>query len=166
MTDSVIVLYKLAQFSSLIEVSVGINLVFSVWESIRNLAVIRLKDISDDIDKKLAAYLGPKYKNSRCSTDFQTKVDNHLGRLKTLSSVAKWTGLASTVIMVTILILIGFNPDFSVDLGSLLVIIFIAVFVSPLFMIVGNAYVYFVKSSVERYGQQWITSLEDMKEFA
>lgn len=166
MTEPAEVLYNLAHFSSLLEVSVGINLVFSFWESLRNLAISKLTVTSVMMYEKLAANLGDEFKDSRCSAQFEMKKNSHLNRLGYLSFLARWIGILSTVLMILLLINVGFNPNTQVNFLQILVIIFFAVCISPLFLIIGNIYVYFAKSSVERYGNQQITSLEDVKEFA
>lgn len=163
MTDSVQVLYKLAHFSSLIEVSVGINLVFSFWESLRNIAVIKFTELYNSIDSSLAASLGDSYRTSRSYTDFDKMAQYHLNNLRQLSMIAKWVGMFSTAFMLILLVTIGLNPDYTVNGNELLFIIAIAVIVSPTFLLFGNIYVYFSRAVVERFSSQIKSSVADIK---
>jgi ABC-type protease/lipase transport system fused ATPase/permease subunit len=166
MTEALSTAYKLAHFSSLLEVSVGINLVFSFWDTLRCLAVSKMQQISEDMSEKLSANLGDKYKDSRCQTQFDSKKNNQLKILETISSFAKWLGIISTIGIISLLIKVGLDPEFLITETQMYTMIFFAVVISPLFLLVGNLYVYYAKHVVESYGDQRITSLQDVKEFA
>lgn len=165
MAEQVEVLYRLANFASLVEVSVGINLVFSFWDTLRNSAIIRFNEISKNNSKKMAAALGVNYSTSRFASDFDELVNGCLDTLSVIAFVGKWVGLLATCIMVILLMQIGLNPNYEISFLALCFILFVAVVLSPLFIVVGNLYVIYAKKAVEKYGSQTMTSLVNMKEF-
>ncbi|EJG0483147.1 hypothetical protein AB8I23_004858 [Vibrio alginolyticus] len=164
MSETVITFYKLADFSSLIEVAVGLNLVFSLWEELRHMAVSRFNRISDELSTELKAQLGEKFENSRCASGFEAKRKRYALRLNRFSTFAKWSGLFCTAVMVLNLVFIGFNPDYQVTYYPLCWLLFFAVVFTPLCLITGNLYVSYSASRLDDFRKSQSSAIEDVKQ--
>ena len=164
MSDTAVTLYKLADFSSLIEVAVGLNLVFSLWEELRHMAVSRFNRISNELSTQLKAQLGERFDNSRCASDFEMKQKRYSSRLNGFSTFAKWSGLFCTALMVLILVFIGFNPDYQVTYYPLCWLLFFAVVFTPICLIMGNFYVSYSASRLDNFRKSQSSAIEDVKQ--
>ncbi|EGR0319908.1 hypothetical protein FK208_18045, partial [Vibrio cholerae] len=115
-------LIQLSGFSSLFEVSVGINLVFSAWNTLRDNALNKFTCRTNNHQITLQAKLGDKYENSRCSVKFDTKVLGYKNRLEKLSKFAKWGGMFISSLLLFLLAYLGFYPDFSLTYSQCLIV--------------------------------------------
>lgn len=156
--------YLLADFASLFEVAVGINLVFSVWDSLRNQAVAKFDVISQDLEKSMAATMGQSYSTSRVATEYSIKHTTYIKRMKLLSTIGKIIGLTATVGLVFLLIYLGFQPLTRIEAPTVLGIIFFSVGISPLFLAVGNIYARHCKNRLQYFQQQHTKVLLDLQD--
>ncbi|EGR0593520.1 hypothetical protein V9K20_003657 [Vibrio cholerae] len=164
MPETTEILYKLSSFSSLIEVAVGLNLVFSLWEELRHMAITRFGKISDELSTQLKAQLGEKYDNSRCATEFDIKRNRYSTRLNCFSNFAKWSGLFCTALMVFVLAFIGFYPEYQVTFYPLCWLLFFAVAFTPFCLCLGNLYVTYSSSRLDDFRQSQSSAIEDVKQ--
>ncbi|HDY8132583.1 TPA: hypothetical protein RQL08_004411 [Vibrio vulnificus] len=164
MSETAVTLYNLANFSSLIEVAVGLNLVFSLWEELRHMAVSRFNRISTSLSTQLKAQLGERFENSRCASDFEAKHKRYSARLNSFSTFAKWSGLFCTALMVLTLVFIGFNPEYQVTYYPLCWLLFFAVVFTPLCLIMGNFYVSYSASRLDDFRKSQSSAIEDVKQ--
>ncbi|WP_429030814.1 hypothetical protein [Aeromonas veronii] len=156
-------IYNISNFSSLFEVAIGLNLVFSLWESLRNTASSKFTKISDDLAVELKALLGDEFEDSRCSMNFETKKDKYLLKLQRFSDIAKWIGLASTVILISVLIQTGLEPEYKITEKQLYLLLLISIGFTPLFITIGNIYVWYCKGKLIDFKEQQSIAFEDMK---
>lgn len=159
-------LYQLSNFASLFEVAIGLNLVFAIWEGLRNQAIVRFKNVALELENDLRANLGERYKASRCATKFSEKQDGFIKELEIIAMTAKWCGFAISSILILTLIYIGFYPDLEVSFPLIVSLIIMAVFVSPVFMIVGNYHVRKSRIKLDEYKQQQSNAMADLQDFS
>lgn len=157
-------LYVLSDFSSLFEVAIGLNLVFAIWEGLRNRAIVRFKLVALELENDLQANLGEKYKTSRCATKFSEKQDSLIKELENLAFIAKWCGYVIAATLVATLIVIGFLPKLEVHLSVISGLIFISVFVSPLLVALGSYNVNKSRTKLDEYKQQQSNAIADLQE--
>lgn len=165
-SNSAPLIFLVSNFTSLFEVAVGLNLVFAVWDGLRNQAVEKFKQLAEELDKTLELRLGNKYKNSRCATKFAEKQNCYVTTLEKLSKRAKFVGLIITAFLLVLLAYIGYFPDTSVSLLPITLLVLLATSVSPAFLIIGNYCVIDSKKKLEEFVQQQTTALDDVQEFA
>ncbi|MEZ8202001.1 hypothetical protein AB4622_22625 [Vibrio splendidus] len=156
--------YPLSAFASLFEVAIGINLVFSVWDTLRNQAVARFDVISKEMEQAISAVLGENYEGSRTATDFAVKQTRYINRLKGLSSFGKYSGLILTACLLALLAHLGFNPDFSLQDKYIYIILFFSVAFSPLFLLFGNLYTARCKNRLEEFKEQHSNIFLDLQD--
>lgn len=154
-------LIQLSGFSSLFEVAVGINLVFSAWDSLRDNALNKFNSRTDNHRITLQAKLGDKYDNSRCSVKFDTKVLGYKTTLEKLSKCAKWGGMFISALLLILLTYLGFEPNFSLTFPQCLIISLISVLPSVLFLLLGQLYVGYANSSLESFMEQQTDAVAD-----
>ncbi|ENM5880730.1 hypothetical protein [Vibrio metoecus] len=156
--------YQLTQFASLFEVAVGINLVFSIWETLRNQAITRYDTISLEMEKAISAVLGEKYEDSRTATEFAEKKTKYLNRLKAISTIGKFSGLTLTVCLIGLLAYLGFTPNFSLQGYYVYIFLFFSVAFSPLFLLLGNLYTAYSQSRLKEFKDQHTKVFLDLKD--
>lgn len=140
----------LSSFSSLIEVSVAINLVFSIWETLRLKAINRLNSKVEDFYEELSVILAtPCSSESRSSVSVEKKAQKYKKRLEKLANIAQATGLIISTILIICLIVLGFK-DISLTDTQAWMFSFFCVGPSALLIIVGNLYSSFC---VQRLGE-------------
>ncbi|MGF1693987.1 hypothetical protein [Photobacterium kagoshimensis] len=154
-------LIQLSGFSSLFEVAVGINLVFSAWDSLRDNALNKFNSRTENHQMTLQAKLGDKYDNSRCSVKFDTKVLGYKNKLETLSKFAKWGGMFISALLLLLLAYLGFYPNFSLTSYQCLMVSSISVLPSVLFLLIGQLYVGYANSSLESFMEQQTDAVAD-----
>ncbi|WP_061011559.1 hypothetical protein [Photobacterium leiognathi] len=154
-------LIQLSGFSSLFEVAVGINLVFSAWNSLRDNALNKFNKRTDNHRITLQAKLGDKYDNSRCSVKFDTKVLRYKNNLENLSKCAKWGGMIISSLLLILLMYLGFDPNFSLTSSQCLIISLISVLPSALFLFLGQLYVGYANTSLESFMEQQTDAVAD-----
>ncbi|HGE8241355.1 hypothetical protein ACTG2S_01930 [Aeromonas sp. 82P] len=158
-------LYLLSNFSSLFEVAVGLNLVFSMWDSLRNQAVERLKKISDELEKNLELNLGVNYKDSRCAQKFAEKKNEQLQRLEKLSQIAKIVGLLITSAIMLLLSCLGYLPEIAFSFWQIALAIVLSTLTSPSFLLWGNIQAKRSRAILEEHQKQQETTFLDIQEF-
>jgi len=151
-----------SNFSSLFEVAIGLNLVFAVWEAIRNQALNKFRVIATDLENDLALNLGENYKESRCATKFLEKQDGFIDTLEALAVAGKWSGVTVSAILVGVLIYIGYYPETSWSPWVVHSLVSMSVLVSPAFVIIGNYHVSKSKSKLEEFKQNQTNAMEDI----
>ncbi|MEH8229706.1 hypothetical protein [Aeromonas veronii] len=154
---------KLAQFSSFIEVFIGINLVFSIWETLRENASNKFKTKSEKHRVSLGAKLGKNFETGRCAAKFNQKIKEHSDRLQTLCSFSKWCGLVISCVLCLTLVVIGLNPEFEVEINAALIFIAITGLPSIFLLMVGNIYVLHAENDIEKFCNQQNDAIEDLK---
>jgi uncharacterized membrane protein SpoIIM required for sporulation len=160
--DSTIEVYKLTSFASLFEVAVAINLVFSTWSALRNKALLTFKDKASQFKVELKARIGDKYEGSRCSIKFEEKIMNYKVFLEKLSTVGNWTGLSVSLFLISLLLYLGFNPEFSLGFISTLSITLLSVLPTGIFLVLGKIYVDYSSKKIQEYIDQQTTAMDDL----
>lgn len=154
-------LIQLAGFSSLFEVAVGINLVFSTWDALRDNALNKLNIVTNDHKISLQAKIGDTYDTSRCSVKFESKVTYFKGKIKALSIFAKWVGLIISALLLTLLTYLGFNPDLTLEYTHCLLICIFSVLPSVFFLLIGQLYVKYASTKLESFMEQQKDAVDD-----
>lgn len=157
-------MYLLSSFSSLFEVAVGLNLVFSIWDGLRNQAVERFKKVADELNGSLELSLGTDYKNSRCAAKFSEKQNEQVNSLERLSWWAKVTGLSITALLITLLIFMGYMPETKLSFWPITILVGLSTVISPSFLVFGNYKVRRSRIMLEEYQQQQSNTFLDMKD--
>ncbi|WP_162270800.1 hypothetical protein [Photobacterium damselae] len=154
-------LIQLSGFSSLFEVAVGINLVFSVWNTLRENALnsFNIKSVSYQIT--LQAKLGDKFENSRCSVKFENKTSKYKRNLEFLSTLAKWGGLSISIFLLILLVFLGFNQNIMVSKSVCLYLSALSILPSALFLIIGQLYVFYISWKIESFMEQQADAVAD-----
>ncbi|CAM3218546.1 hypothetical protein [Shewanella pealeana] len=164
MTEELPILYSAVNFCSLFEVAVGINLLFSFWDALRNQAIRNFETICSDTGKKLQLSLGAAYLECRVSAKLDIKRLKYLGVINTLTKFGKYIGIFATCCLIGILICIGLAPELKISGMFLTCFIFLVVFSSPLCLLIANIYVWHAKGRLEEFGEQHDTVLKDLKD--
>lgn len=163
-TPSLEAIYKLSDFSSLFEVAIALNLVFAVWDGLRNQATNKFKKVSSELNQAIQVMLGVEtYPNSRIAAKFAEKEKKLLRELELLSNIAKFFGVLITVFLLGLLTFLGFKPDTMVNSLTAGAIAFTITCVSPLFLVYGNYRVHKGKNSLHEFKQHQTNALDDIK---
>lgn len=159
-----VITYKLINFSSFIGVAVGLNLLFSFWESLRSMAISKFNKASDEMDDELKALLREDYDEARCVSELKGKLQFHLKNLNALKRFAKWIGVFITAILLCSLIWIGFEPELKCEAWELIVLIIVAVVISPVLLFTGEVYVYIATSKLNDFKNTHIRAIQDYRD--
>lgn len=139
--------YKLSGFSSLFEISFGVNLIASVWGEVHSAGKAAF---SKHIDEFLH---NSRAQDADYSPDTKHIVNNAAARLRTFRSKAeltgsrisqsgRWLGVTSAVILAVILYYCGLRPDCAVSYSWILTIIGTLVIPVPLIIFLLKYYWY------------------------
>lgn len=159
-------MYVLSDFASLFEVAVSLNLVFAIWDDIRNNALQRFRRVSDSLNSELELTLGESYKNSRCANKFQEQQAIYIHRLETISVVAKLSGFIVATLLLFLIVLIGYQPALSVKFWVISSFVVISLVPTSFLLVAGYCVVKFSKDSLEAYKEQQTNAFKDLKEHA
>ncbi|MFM5637569.1 hypothetical protein ACET5Y_16150 [Aeromonas veronii] len=154
---------SLANFTSFIEVFIGINLVFSVWDTLRKNALYNFEKKSKNHRISLQAKLGSSFDSGRCATKFDDKILSHTNFLSRLSIISKWIGLSISTALSISLIYLGFFPDIEIETNHALFFVLISALPSILLIAFGNAYVIYASYNIELFCSQQSDAIDDVK---
>lgn len=156
----------LANFSSLLEVAVALNLVFAVWDGLRNQALKQFQEKADELNLSLEANLGSDFKNGRCAKDFTDLREKYKSRLIRLSKIAKFFGVLVTLFLILLLSMIGYDQDIKITSLQADLIVFISTAISPIFLFFGYVVVLYFNKNLASECNRQIRTLEDLKNFS
>ncbi|PKG63650.1 MULTISPECIES: hypothetical protein [Pseudoalteromonas] len=160
------IVYLLSDFASLFEVAVGLNLVFAVWDGLRNQAVERFREISNDVDKALELNLGKDYRTGRCASKYSSLQSSYLSTLEGISKYAKVLGLLVTALLLGVLAYIGYSPLEKVTFIPITILVVISTLVTPLFLVSGHLFVIRGKKKLLEFQQHQNNAFTDLQQFS
>ncbi|CAJ1889520.1 hypothetical protein OPFLODJI_03674 [Aeromonas hydrophila] len=153
----------LTNFTSFIEVFIGINLVFSVWDTLRKNALNNFDKKSKNHRISLQAKLGASFESGRCATKFDEKISQHSSFLSKLSILSKWIGLFISISLSTSLIYLGFFPLLELETKYAVFFVLATALPSLLLIVLGNIYVLYALHNIESFCNQQSDAIDDVK---
>lgn len=156
-------LVKLSGFSSIFEVAIGINLVFSVWNQLRDYALNAFNEKVNARKVSLQARFGDVCLNTRTYQKLESKINSRQLNLSRLSKAAKWLGLIIAVFLIILLICIGINQGLEVTGVMAIWLCVLSLLPSTLLLCLGHFYVFYSLSKVDGYIEQQEDALSDLE---
>ena len=156
-------LVKLSGFSSIFEVAIGINLVFSVWNQLRDYALNAFNEKVNARKISLQARFGDVFLNTRTYQKLELKISSRQSNLSKLSKTAKWLGLAIAIFLIILLMYVGINQNFEVTGIMAVWLCALSLLPSTILLCLGHFYVFYSLSKVDGYIEQQEDALSDLE---
>ncbi|ELO1772487.1 hypothetical protein QXB69_000519 [Vibrio fluvialis] len=151
----------LSGFSSLFEVAIGINLATSLWDSLRNNAVISFDRRVDTFKLRITASCGTP--PARMCAKIESKAQKHKHRLMTAAKWGHRIGLTTCIFLVSLLIWLGFENNAVVTILQASAFTFFSFMPIVLLQLAGRVYLKYSIKRLERETAEYVDTVEEIK---
>ncbi|MER0302206.1 hypothetical protein [Vibrio vulnificus] len=133
-------LLLLKEFAPVLSIAVGVNLVSSFWDAMRNKAVNRFDTQMELLHGELSHIFDTKCENLNTYQSIANKASGFKDNLIKLSRVSTIVGICVVVTLLGALALMGYDPHFKISSSIAHVLMFISFAPTATFMIIGYGY--------------------------